>query len=447
MQTFKNLANLATTLPRVAFFVATPFKSLAVYRHYFSIAEQINQKDRKRSLVVQFRALFTLLVYFILQNTFFLFFQNSQTQLTLHILTYDTLNFFGLSGSFYLLYTMECCLAIYYLRVVYFRPSMLINNQLKATLFGSRGSESIQSRAGGKPLKTLSSSPAINATIRRTSVLIANSIESFILAADIGLLAGFVQYISVFFKHFSQLETFCKIAYFLCFLTHSLIYHVFAYALIYVLILMCTQGFMCIVYMHRYVRRNTGQIRKSIYQKNASFLLCRLLRENIVIFQLLFSGSATFGNVFLAFQLFNLPANALFTILIMFGKRMEHFTLYVVVAFASHELLGTVLMHVAIARLSQHLHSGGVYLVAFSARSAVVCGGDDSKGGQQTVWKSKVRDCLALKQKLCIWRHTMRLVTGNRYCFTYGLIGAPVTMRTFTKVCGNRGFGLKNKSF
>ncbi len=95
-------------------------------------------------------------------------------------------------------------------------------------------------------------------------------------------------------------------------------------------------------------------------------------------------------------------------------------------------------MHVAIARLSCHFHGGGAYLVSFSARNGEVHEGDKGGGDQtkkkSTLWRCKVKGVVAFRHRLTVWMHTLRLVTANRYSITYGLIGAPVTMATFTRV-------------
>ncbi len=434
---FKNVTNIL----KVALFVATPFKSLAVFKHYLAISAQTSldnhPSNRNRSYVRLFKLLFALQTYFILLNTGHLVLQssislelqNSRTFLCLHILTFDTVHLFHLPrSSFYLAYSFETLLAMYLVFLFYFRPNSLLNGRLEAGIYGRSKHEQ------------RSMSPSVDAAAVSVAIRLTNTIEGFILLLGICMLLTFVHFTLVFTQHFQVPETaaansFCLAAYFVVFFLHALHFIVSLYAFTYILCLAGTFGFVCLVYLFLFVQLNTKQIRRAVMRcqtsTNATVQLIKLLRTNITAFQMLFAGNAFFGTGFFAFLLINLPLNAFFTMMVLFGQRMDGLSFFVMSVFASHEVLGATLLHFGLARISRYVHSAGVLLVAYSAKSGLIVENNDQL---TTTLKCKVKQSLLQKQKIAIWRHTMRLITTNRYGFTYGLIGAPVTMNTLTKV-------------
>ena len=476
-----------STFVKVAAFIARPFKSLAIFEHYLAISAQTgwrtdskrqirNQnQNRNQFLVKQFKFLFAILTYFILLNTvLFIAAQASSTPdlfPLLHILSFDTRFFFRLPNSFYLLYTLECLLAFYLLFLFYFRPNDLITDRLRSVLFRNNRQTNREKYSNGRSSLALfkSSSPlfsptfAIDSSTRAAALKLTNTLEGFILLIDFCFLFLLIQYWRILWEKVQHFSCFASDQYyyptvvlatsgaalFFLLLVHALVFAVALYSLSYVLILTGTFGFAGILYAHLLLRFNTEQLKRvtgrayipGSPESGAHLQLCKLLRQNVTIFRLLFAGNAFLGNAFFAFLVINFPVNAVLTVALLFSSgKMDRFSLFVMMVFVVHELLGTVLMHVAIARLSRHLHSGGRYLVGFSARSSGsgVCGGDQGDGDQikkrSTIWRCKVKGVIALRHRLTIWMHTLRLVTANRYSITYGLIGAPVTMATFTGV-------------
>ena len=440
----------ATTILKVAFFVATPFKSLAVYKNYLAVLAQTRPMNTggqpnqpNRSYLRLFKLLFAFQAYFILLNSAYLTVQSITPNLlpgsSLHILTFDTVHLFHLPSSFYLTYVLQCCFGSYLTFLFYFRPNRLLNGRLEVALYGR------QSKQGNVFL-----SPSVDVATMAAAVKLTNAIEGFILLLDICLLMAFLHFTLVFIEHFQVPETsvnfFCLAAYFVVYLLHALAFIVNLYAFNYIFCLAGAFGFVCLIYLYLFVRLNTEQIRRAVRRQcrgvsvcqNATIQLVKLLRNNITAFQMLFAGNAFFGNSFLAFLLINLPSNALFTMMLLFGRQIDRLSLFAIGIFATHEMLGIVLLHFALAWISRHVHSAGALLMGHSARNGLMVDkGLGDKGDHQqtmTLWKSKVKQSLLKKQKIIIWRHTMRLVTANRYGFTYGMVGACVTMSTFTKV-------------
>ena len=447
--TLKTLLKQLSTFIRVAAFVARPFKSLAIFRHYFVISAQTrndrrlpssstgDQKDQ-RFLLQQFQFLFAVLTYSILLHAVFFTLQTltpfsgrfSSWAPTLHILLSNPLYLFRLPAGFHLLLMLECLFGIYCFHVVYFRPNDLINGRMEEILFGNK------KRKRGVSSSSFSS---VDAATRELAIIITNSCESFVLLFGGCLFYGFFQLTLIFFEHFSPLTSQLKLcACFLLYLVHALAVFIFVYAIAFIVIFVGAYSLVGLAYFHLAIRRNTSLISRQhtvVTHRRKEMkipILCRLLRSNVAIFRVVFAGNAFLNDIFLAFLLVNFPVNALFSVMIVFGQNLDHFSLAVLTVFVAHEVVGTVLIHIWLARFSRHLHSGGVHLVRFSARSFGIT--SEEKSQQNRVFIQKLPAVSFLKGKLFIWTHTMRLLTTNRYGFTYGFIGAPVTMRTIVMV-------------
>ena len=425
------------TILAVAIFVATPFKSLAVYKHYFAFSAQTcnQQQQRNQSLVNQLRFLIAILFYFILLNIGHYTFQfTAINHLWLHVLTYDSVHFHGLPRHFYLLFTLPCSLVIYYFYFFYFRPNVYFNEYLKMTLLPG----------DHNPNQVFQTKNSVEQKIKSIAISITNLLETFIIIADIGTIVGFIQHsvdfianCSIYFSIKSFADVCTVLFLFLpLYLFHTAVYFTFFYAFVYILGLAATYGFVTITLGFSLVKENNAQIRHAIKLEKtgkSKVLLCALLRQNVTIFRLVFAGNDFFGNAFLAFLIFNFPANAVFMVRLLFGKPMDAFSFFVVSGFAAHQLIGTVLLHVCLAKFSRYLtHSTAVMLVGFTARQELeikrICGKNCGNG-------FRFRFCITkLRQQLTVWAHTMRLLTVKRYGFEYGVIGAPVTASTFAKV-------------
>ena len=438
MISFKVVKSFFIVWFKVAIYVTRPFKSLKVFEHYFFITSIIanykyqNGKDdiKKKSIIsfqLLFKLLFATLLYFTLLNLLHL--TNFQTPASLHILVYDAVYFLGLPSSFYFLISLQCALVVYFIVTFYFCPNAYFNGHLAAVLGFENYFEKKQNHFSS--LLSLKNKKAV----RSKATVIANLVETFTLITDIGTLCAFIQFTTIYFTHFEITRTLSNLIKALTllpvYLAHVLVAFTFIYAFCSILNLASAFAFVSVLYLCRLVDASIIHLKRATKKRkrknrlNVLFKLCRLLRDNITIFRLLFAANSSYGNAFLAFIMLNFPTNAIFTVMALFSRGMNAFNYYVIIGLVVQEAVGTMVVHARLARFSQHLHGAANLLVSFSAREKY---GKESKNEQKTNSVPPFN-----RSQVTIWTHTMRLLTTNRFGFTYGVIGAPITMPIFTK--------------
>ena len=320
--------------------------------------------------------------------------------------------------------------------------------------------------------------------IRLFAASVSNALESFIVLVDLVALWGCLHCGGLFCRQVLQVEKeeeegrcslqeiFEKVLLdssrqltvvlpaLTLFLLHGLVQMVALYGLLYILGFSAAYTVISIGYLFRSVQQNNAQLRQAVRGrkgKNAYFLLRTALRGNLAIFRLLFARNAFLSSAFLAYLLVNYPTGALATVVLLFDRGRLGNSFYLLLAvsgFALNELLGTFLVHLTMARFSRTLHRGAVHLASFSACSGVLRAqkeklANENKEKEKTKMRDqKIKDKAKYQKReknyrsalsrnqLTVWAHTMRLLTANRYGFTYGVVGISVSMDVFVKVSG-----------
>ncbi|KAH9402497.1 hypothetical protein TYRP_016024 [Tyrophagus putrescentiae] len=247
----------------------------------------------------------------------------------------------------------------------------------------------------------------------------------FLISLQCALVVYFI-FTTIYFTHFEITRTLSNLIKALTllpvYLAHVLVAFTFIYAFCSILNLASAFAFVSVLYLCRLVDANIIHLKRATKKRkrknrlNALFNLCRLLRDNITIFRLLFAANSSYGNAFLAFIMLNFPTNAIFTVMALFSRGMNAFNYYVIIGLVVQEAVGTMVVHARLARFSQHLHGAANLLVSFSAREKY---GKESKNEQKTNSVPPFN-----RSQVTIWTHTMRLLTTNRFGFTYGVIVA-----------------------
>ncbi len=461
----KMIFNFVSTVFKVALFTATPFKSLAVYRTYFDLSSQTSFAaggNRNLKLIFLFRLLLAALLYLIALNLFN-FCLPRALPLEGRLATFDTVHYFNFPAPFYLLFSLHCALVVNYLYCYYFRPSQLFNDHLRRALFSSEKtgpttqSELFQKTLCSKVPPAERSTSAVAELIRRKATVITNHLEAFIAVSDFGVVIWFSKmgqwYVGHYFSLLSGSSSSSltwKLTSPPVFLLHGALYLTYNYAFCYSIGFVMSYTFVSLSYLSLLIEESNRKVEGAISKRTESGKslpkLVRSLRENVTIFRLLFAADAFHGNAFLAFLLINLPTNAMFTVLCVF-QQMDAFLLFSAAIIVLQEVIGTVLLHVTFARFSRHAHGKVArLLVRFSAHQGGGGGGKgddqgDDQGDKQKQNRTKVKKKKAgsvsfsvTRERVTVWAHTMRLLTVNQYGFTYGAIGAKVTIATFSKV-------------
>lgn len=455
------LKSLALTVLKVAIFAATPFKSLSSFKHYFALSAQINNYDRlderRVSLRRQLKLLFLAQFYFITLNLFHSLAQSPFPEV--HILTLDVIYYLHLPSQLDFLYALQVSMVTYYLYLFYFRPSAYLNGRLAYVLFGRAASHHISNKNYFKILSTyltrgkgylLSSLPTSQALILAATT-ITNLLEGFILVVNLVVLLGVLKMFSWYFERFLPLQltyTGAGTVFSLpveehplgtllltlpLFLGHFFLILNVVYAYTTLLAFMGSYTFVSIVHLYLLLRENSRQMSLVIGSKGrgkkakTSLQLVEQLYVNISHFRYLFALNSFLGTAFSVFLLTNFPTCAICAMLVLLDGHLRDdlFAFSLMLGIVAYEMIGLIILHVCVARLSsRHLHGSAVLLLRYNADSQ--CG--NSRRQKESYFRS------SFKSKLIIWSHTMRLLTVNRYGFTYGLVRAPVTMSTFAKV-------------
>ncbi len=454
----KNLYTDFISLLKVIVFVVRPFKSLAVYEHYLALSARTSNSNLNpdhRKLVRQFRLLYAVITCQAVVQLFHYisapyFKRTPETTNSLyHLLTFDLIHYYRLPRVSYIVLSLQCPLVIYYLHLYYFRPNAYFSFRLKTALFGNKkkkwlhlikkDDQEILLQVGlGKWFQSRPES--VEEILRRVAVVITNFFEGFILIFDLAILVNVTVCARWFYRtafnyhHFSSSGWEVVFVHLPLFLSHGFVYHAHGFAYLYVIGFTAALAFVTLVFWSLLVRENNIQIRRALKLWDGK-KLCAALQENIAIFRLLFAVDSLLGNAFFVFILLNFPTAALLSMMVFFGGSSGRwqwsrniFLLFILFILVVEMVIGVVLLHISLAKLSQRLHSGAPLLVKWFS------GVDEVGGG---VLSKKVRNNekqkISLRYHVTVWTHTMRLLTANRYSFTYGIVGSPVTMRTFIK--------------
>lgn len=462
------MAAFLAILFNVITFISTPFKSLAVYEHYFVISAQTEKtrqrQHRNQKLVQLFWVLLCLHLYFACQYVVLLFLASfypfSTTITTVHVVTFDFVYAFHFFSHIYIFVILNCLMTAFCLHLFYFRPNSQLNDQLKRALFSDGSSEDSSPVSAKTPLAPPLSADTCE-SVRKVVTTITNLLESFIPTFLLCAVLIFATQLRQLYLHLAALRCTAPewAAYAVVFLSHALVYYAFTFTFLYIIGFLGSFFFAVLTLLTTLVRENNRQIMAAVRQSRqnqalSSGELCSssktlsrlLLRANLLHFRLLFSAQAFVGNAFLAFLAVNMPCSALFSVMLLFFRRMEAGQLLLVGCTAAYQAVGTVLLHVLYAQFSRRLHWPVAGLLvglsasasAFTARASFQRR-SQSRGsdGQPLVLVSRRKwtELLEVRGQLTLWAHTARLLTANRYGFTYGLIGAPVTMATLARVC------------
>ena len=456
---------------KVAIYAATPFKSLASFEHYFALSTATSGSSgfQDRKLVLQFRLLLATLLYCscLLVCHHYLLPPSSPE---VRLLTLDIVYFTRLPGRFSLLLSTQSTMAAYYVFLFYFRPNIFLNRLLSSVLFGHRGGGSrfqkpqnqfqtiknylfLKSKrrkmlCGSLPL---TGQLSLFESVFQVALNVSALTDLFTLGADFVAVVLGVRFSLLYWKLFLNLETWNSnsFSYFenftplsvvllstLLVLLHAAVEVATVYAYVVVVSLAGNFIFVVLSYVHLLLRENGRQLREVLfnYRNNCSTTtFIKVLHENLSIFRLLFQMDAFIGNAFFAFLLANLPNFAFCSTMVLFNGRLlaeDPFALFILSAIALYQFVGTLVVHVLLARLSRHLHSSAALLVSYSAQVGVVAGNHHKKSCQ-------LSSIFSLRHQLTLWTHTMRLLTVRRYGITYGVIGSLVTMATFARVRDN----------
>lgn len=417
MSFLKKIFKTLSTIFKVVVFCATPFKSLMMYKMYFKFfGKTTNKANYYQNVVHSIQILLNLLAYFILLN-FVRYFYQSSNQSLWHVLSYNTISMLHLPKNFYLLYILLSGLVIYYLKLFVFNSNLHFNTVMENVLFKNGYNQFFNKKQTHSKFKHSS-----KAFIQKV-IFLTNVIESFIVITDIALGISFILH---FAQLCSQLDlTLQKLCFLPLFFIHATVYFAFFYTFTTILCFAASFGFTTILYSFLLVKQNNADISQQIKNmENFKKLECSL-HTNYSVINFTFIANNFFKNALLAFLFINFPANALFVVRLLFGKKLDGFSFLVVIGFASHQLIGTVLLHVCLARFNQYLTTSTIsLLMTFMGRHC--------KDKLQNQTKNSQRND-SLLSRLKMTTHAIRLSTVNG-AFTYGIIGTPVSMATFARV-------------